>query len=183
ILFLLLLYYILIFLIIIFYIFFFFFFLMIRRPPRSTQQPTLFPYTTLFRSNRSKPRCTAHRPCPRRRIRRCSIATSRSTSSRTDAHAANTCQATHVGAASPRRGARADRRRPVRRALRPRGTADRDYLRGARSGADRDRAVRACRSRRRRPGRGRGRAARPGRQRALSGAAARAHAGHADARR
>src|SRR5213079_3055671 len=28
----------------------FFFFLMIRRPPRSTQQPTLFPYTTLFRS-------------------------------------------------------------------------------------------------------------------------------------
>src|SRR2546426_12271338 len=29
------------------YIFFFFFFLMIRRPPRST----LFPYTTLFRSN------------------------------------------------------------------------------------------------------------------------------------
>src|SRR5258707_14878561 len=31
-----------------FYSFFFFFFLMIRRPPRST----LFPYTTLFRSNR-----------------------------------------------------------------------------------------------------------------------------------
>src|SRR5256885_14064933 len=29
------------------YFFFFFFFLMIRRPPRST----LFPYTTLFRSN------------------------------------------------------------------------------------------------------------------------------------
>src|SRR5213075_1170402 len=28
----------------------FFFFLMIRRPPRSTQQGTLFPYTTLFRS-------------------------------------------------------------------------------------------------------------------------------------
>src|SRR5213083_3058897 len=27
-----------------------FFFLMIRRPPRSTQQRTLFPYTTLFRS-------------------------------------------------------------------------------------------------------------------------------------
>src|SRR5213083_3253322 len=26
------------------------FFLMIRRPPRSTQQRTLFPYTTLFRS-------------------------------------------------------------------------------------------------------------------------------------
>src|SRR5215475_15173150 len=31
--------------------FFFFFFLMIRRPPRST----LFPYTTLFRSLRSRP--------------------------------------------------------------------------------------------------------------------------------
>src|SRR5213083_3502100 len=29
-----------------------FFFLMIRRPPRSTQQRTLFPYTTLFRSGR-----------------------------------------------------------------------------------------------------------------------------------
>src|SRR5210317_683276 len=29
---------------------FFFFFLMIRRPPRSTPYPTLFPYTTLFRS-------------------------------------------------------------------------------------------------------------------------------------
>src|SRR5213079_3665657 len=34
------------------FVFFFFFFLMIRRPPRSTQQPTLFPYTTLFRSSR-----------------------------------------------------------------------------------------------------------------------------------
>src|SRR5213075_3344065 len=36
----------------IFYLFFysFFFFLMMRRPPRSTQQGTLFPYTTLFRS-------------------------------------------------------------------------------------------------------------------------------------
>src|SRR5210317_1571290 len=28
----------------------FLFFLMIRRPPRSTPYPTLFPYTTLFRS-------------------------------------------------------------------------------------------------------------------------------------
>ena len=26
---------------------------MIRRPPRSTQQETLFPYTTLFRSERT----------------------------------------------------------------------------------------------------------------------------------
>src|SRR5216117_269825 len=31
-------------------LYFFFFFLMIRRPPRSTQGRTLFPYTTLFRS-------------------------------------------------------------------------------------------------------------------------------------
>src|SRR3546814_2645996 len=31
-------------------IFIFFFFLMIRRPPRSTRTDTLFPYTTLFRS-------------------------------------------------------------------------------------------------------------------------------------
>src|SRR3546814_8108272 len=30
------------------------FFLMIRRPPRSTRTDTLFPYTTLFRSNRPK---------------------------------------------------------------------------------------------------------------------------------
>src|SRR3546814_14140955 len=29
-----------------------FFFLMRRRPPRSTRTDTLFPYTTLFRSNR-----------------------------------------------------------------------------------------------------------------------------------
>src|SRR3546814_15182831 len=29
----------------------YFFFLMIRRPPRSTRTDTLFPYTTLFRSN------------------------------------------------------------------------------------------------------------------------------------
>src|SRR3546814_2934079 len=32
--------------------FFLFFFLMIRRPPRSTRTDTLFPYTTLFRSQR-----------------------------------------------------------------------------------------------------------------------------------
>src|SRR3546814_15052781 len=37
---------------VIFFLFFcfFFFFLMIRRPPRSTLTYTLFPYTTLFRS-------------------------------------------------------------------------------------------------------------------------------------
>src|SRR3546814_2713274 len=34
-----------------FLFFFFFFFLMMRRPPRSTRTDTLFPYTTLFRSN------------------------------------------------------------------------------------------------------------------------------------
>src|SRR3546814_532390 len=32
-----------------------FFFLMIRRPPRSTRTDTLFPYTTLFRSNGALP--------------------------------------------------------------------------------------------------------------------------------
>src|SRR5216117_4232824 len=35
----------------VFFFFLFFFFLMIRRPPISTQGRTLFPYTTLFRSN------------------------------------------------------------------------------------------------------------------------------------
>src|SRR3546814_3394763 len=33
----------------------FFFFLRIRRPPRSTRTDTLFPYTTLFRSNGAEP--------------------------------------------------------------------------------------------------------------------------------
>src|SRR5213078_5392052 len=35
---------------------YFFFFLMIRRPPRSTLALTLFPYTTLFRSDRKSTR-------------------------------------------------------------------------------------------------------------------------------
>src|SRR3546814_12062906 len=39
----------------------FFFFLMIRRPPRSTRTDTLFPYTTLFRSQHREPR---HPPEP-----------------------------------------------------------------------------------------------------------------------
>src|SRR3546814_2784559 len=39
----------------------FIFFLMIRRPPRSTRTDTLFPYTTLFRSARTR----AHRPLRR----------------------------------------------------------------------------------------------------------------------
>src|SRR3712207_7445529 len=38
------------------YYVFFFFFLMIRRPPRST----LFPYTTLFRSEPQRPERVAH---------------------------------------------------------------------------------------------------------------------------
>src|SRR3546814_11520594 len=33
---------------------YFIFFLMIRRPPRSTPTDTLFPYTTLFRSNQER---------------------------------------------------------------------------------------------------------------------------------
>src|SRR6187402_3760746 len=41
-----------------------FFFLMIRRPPRSTRLATLFPYTTLFRSDRARGR--APRPAARR---------------------------------------------------------------------------------------------------------------------
>src|SRR3546814_2441027 len=39
----------------------FFFFLMIRRPPRSTRTDTLFPYTTLFRSQSSPCRCPGWR--------------------------------------------------------------------------------------------------------------------------
>src|SRR3546814_13148836 len=41
------------------------FFLMIRRPPRSTRTDTLFPYTTLFRSPRTR------RDRERRRSREC----------------------------------------------------------------------------------------------------------------
>src|SRR3546814_17489513 len=36
---------------IIFVLFFLYFFLIVLRPPRSTRTDTLFPYTTLFRSN------------------------------------------------------------------------------------------------------------------------------------
>src|SRR3546814_20031462 len=43
---------------------FVFFFLMIRRPPRSTRTDTLFPYTTLFRSQAMR------RPVPRHVMRR-----------------------------------------------------------------------------------------------------------------
>src|SRR3546814_10645171 len=38
------------------------FFLMIRRPPRSTRTDTLFPYTTLFRSDKDRLRVQSDRP-------------------------------------------------------------------------------------------------------------------------
>src|SRR3546814_2246860 len=44
---------------------------MIRRPPRSTRTDTLFPYTTLFRSNAPGPE-TRLRVRPRFAIRQCS---------------------------------------------------------------------------------------------------------------
>src|SRR3546814_2959186 len=50
----------------------FFFFLMIRRPPRSTRTDTLFPYTTLFRSVRTKPLPLSHRVATRERQRKAS---------------------------------------------------------------------------------------------------------------
>src|SRR3546814_1268173 len=47
----------------------FFFFLMIRRPPRSTRTDTLFPYTTLFRSPRSRPGAARDLPPADRAVR------------------------------------------------------------------------------------------------------------------
>src|SRR3546814_8015902 len=47
-----------------------FFFLMIRRPPRSTRTDTLFPYTTLFRSDTSVTRMNVtHKPFDDPRVR------------------------------------------------------------------------------------------------------------------
>src|SRR6059058_477131 len=46
----------------------FFFFLMIRRPPSSTRRYTLFPYTTLFRSDSPLFRTIFERPSPSSRI-------------------------------------------------------------------------------------------------------------------
>src|SRR3546814_15110876 len=43
-------------------LFYLFFFLMILRPPRSTRTDTLFPYTTLFRSEAARDRAVGHRP-------------------------------------------------------------------------------------------------------------------------
>src|SRR3546814_13915291 len=44
----------------------FFFFLIIRRPPRSTRTDTLFPYTTLFRSDEACGRAHRAHSLPRR---------------------------------------------------------------------------------------------------------------------
>src|SRR3546814_18492378 len=43
---------------------------MIRRPPRSTRTDTLFPYTTLFRSQRARDARRRDRPAARRKPRR-----------------------------------------------------------------------------------------------------------------
>src|SRR3546814_19920873 len=50
------------------FLYYIIFFLSIRRPPRSTRTDTLFPYTTLFRSRRSRSRCPSapRRPPPLR---------------------------------------------------------------------------------------------------------------------
>src|SRR3546814_15856153 len=50
---------------ILFFFVFFFFFLMIRPPPRSTRTDTLFPYTTLFRSDCPSSQLAIPRPRPR----------------------------------------------------------------------------------------------------------------------
>src|SRR3546814_7522547 len=49
-------------------------FLMIRRPPRSTRTDTLFPYTTLFRSNDDRRRVEPQRLLDQlARIHRCAV--------------------------------------------------------------------------------------------------------------
>src|SRR3546814_11925701 len=45
------------------------FFLMLRRPPESTRTDTLFPYTTLFRSKRTKRTAIPSRETVKRRLR------------------------------------------------------------------------------------------------------------------
>src|SRR5215217_9267314 len=59
----------------------FFFFLMIRRPPRST----LFPYTTLFRSRRLRPRAGSSRG-PHRSRHRAATTRRRSVPARSEEH-------------------------------------------------------------------------------------------------
>src|SRR3546814_19672539 len=67
---------------------FVFFFLMIRRPPRSTRTDTLFPYTTLFRSNRPRVRASpqAARRFPRWRSYRRAAAERRQHHARSEEH-------------------------------------------------------------------------------------------------
>src|SRR3546814_9537050 len=50
-----------------------FFFLMIRPPPRSTRTDTLFPYTTLFRSGRTRPPLARLGPPPSNSSKRSSM--------------------------------------------------------------------------------------------------------------
>src|SRR3546814_7096788 len=69
-----------------------FFFLMIRRPPRSTRTDTLFPYTTLFRSD------GAARQARRRYRGRCR-------GRRDDLHRRRTRRVRHFRAAGARTGA------------------------------------------------------------------------------
>src|SRR3546814_21074056 len=47
-----------------------FFFLMVRRPPRSTRTDTLFPYMTLFRSERTGDAAMVHLAMPDGRLMR-----------------------------------------------------------------------------------------------------------------
>src|SRR3546814_18071883 len=57
-----------------------FFFLMIRRPPRSTRTDTLFPYTTLFRSEGTRLRASGHRTAPPTRAPRPTVRSEEHTS-------------------------------------------------------------------------------------------------------
>src|SRR3546814_1812684 len=83
------------------------FFLMIRRPPRSTRTDTLFPYTTLFRSQARQPRDDGVlRPRPRLPLR--AVAGGHAVGWRQAAGAAALLRA--PGAAPDQRAERADRR-------------------------------------------------------------------------
>src|SRR3546814_3870008 len=64
----------------------FFFFLMIRRPPRSTRTDTLFPYTTLFRSQPSRRRLLRHRDLTHERTYMSWVIAHRSKFASTPAH-------------------------------------------------------------------------------------------------
>src|SRR5260370_24880000 len=68
-----------------------FFFLMIRRPPRST----LFPYTTLFRSQRCRAR--AERNCTRAQVMAVRRLRARRRACRRHVHADSDCKAQHDG--------------------------------------------------------------------------------------